>query len=304
MMKILTNHPGELSLQTVETAIKNKQEIKRSPHVGNVNAQELATILGIASLGGTVQVELVDTIQGNDKYARPHLIAAAEGKSVPLISRKKSNGRVVGACLLSSDTILAIKKSAIDVTVHEGQSLTELHSRSLQDVLPSTVRTELSSEFFALIESVVVASALDYAREHIDRPLRRVGLDGKIQIHNGQIAPEDIFGTGEKPQTGILPPLELMMAIEMALKAADTPGCDSQVVHVAGPDMIVYTKDDAIMNHTKDIAAKMCSDLGLPENTIIEYTVPDMMQLLKHAAFVQAVSPHITSQYDLLQEKK
>lgn len=301
-MNITINHP-ENSLEAVQQAIINQSELKRSPHVGNVNRNELAIIHGVPEqLGGFLRVEMVDTIQADDRYASPNKVLFATQEDVKLLSSRQSKGRVVGSAQLSSDAVLAIKRSCFPrfQEAVEGMSLTELHMSALKKILSYRVSIRTSSEFFASMGDSALREVLTESQKVLERPLRKVDETGKIKPLEGAVPPDDIFGVGTEPGKGVLPPLEAMMAIELLQMAQAHDGGDSQIVHIAGPDMIRYTKDAAIMEPTVAIAQSVGATLGIRADTTIEYVVPDMHELLQSEPFINVLPENIVSQYDAM----
>jgi len=135
--------------------------------------------------------------------------------------------------------------------------------------------------------------------------MRMVDAEGKIV--ETEPTPEDfanIYGLGEQPDQGMLPPLEAMMAIEVVKKVLEGNGADGQIMHVAGPDMIRYTKVDEVMQPVLLIARNALSGLGITAPVVIDYVVPCMKTILSSDNFSSHIGANIQSQYDILAARK
>ncbi len=301
-MKLQIRHPDKLSLETITKTVERGEVIYRSPHVGNVNARELSLILGLEKMGASVQLEMVDTIRGTDSYSLPR-VALCGGDKVVLASNKKS-GKIVGACTVDEES----KRSMLAKGLIDGampiKTLKDIHMASLCDALPSTVEIAASSEYFARIGRVAYKAVLAESMTRIARPLRQVAETGTIVELSPDQTIENIYGLGEDPDIGVLPPLEAMMAIEILKLILEQDGKDVSIVHVAGPDMIRYTKDEQLMSIVEAIAKQALLRIGRPSNVVVEYTIPCMEQVLQSKGFDPVIDDGIASQYDLIASAK
>ncbi len=293
-MSIEIIHPGESSLETVMSAVEEGTSIKRSPHVGNVNVNELQLVFGIAEMGGTMQLDMVDSIQGDDNYSSPrHLVV--DGLSIPIVSKKAAKGKVVGACNISEEGEMNCKKSDI-ANVNEGDNVLELHQNALASILPSTISMSTSTKFFSSIGEQALTAVASTAQSYVERPIRCVTNDGSIKQMSQET--QSIFGVGEDPGQGALLPLEAMMAVELIGAAMSN---SDKIVHVAGPDMIRYTKCEAIMQPVKSIVQAVLAEGGISTTSDIAYVLPCMKELLQESAFPKILpEAGIASQHDVI----
>lgn len=298
-MSIEIIHPGESSIETVVMAAREEIPIRRSPHVGNVNSNELQLMFGVAALGGTLQLEMVDSIQGDDNYSSPrHVIV--NGMSVPIISKKQAKGKIVGACHVGPDGAQNCQKAGVP-GINEGANVLSVHQDALEAVLPSQVEVATSTEYFASLGEQMLTMIIGAAQQHVERPVRQVMEDGSIKQLSEPHDRQDIFGIGENPQTGILLPLEAMMATELIEIAMDDDR-DSTVIHIAGPDMIRYTKCSEVMGTVKTITQAVLAECGISSSTQdITYIVPCMRATLDATAFPKVISSdQVASQHDIV----
>lgn len=296
-MKLNILHPEKQSLQFVSQAIENDEVLYRSPHVGNVNGEELGLVFGLSAVGAKIQLELVDTIRGSDSYSQPK-VAIVGLQKVTLASNKHA-GRVVGSCQAKPEGVEQLSSLGVDVpeTITD---LKQLHVDSLRQALPGNIKATPSTEFFAQIGNEAYEVVLREAVKTIDRPLRCVQSTGKIDQVIDNIDFSNIYGLGSKSQEGLLPPLEAMMAIEVIKQLLENEGDDSRLIHIAGPDMIKYTKDSSIMKPVENIINRVLSDLGMSGSICCDYVVPCMGKILHSDSFDPIVEEKTMSQYDLL----
>lgn len=297
-MKINVSQPRDQSLEAIAQAIENGTTIRRSPHVGNVPAGDLALLSGLAALGANVAVELVDTIHGNDNYSKPRKILLTNTE-FNLTSLKQSRSKVVGACVVSTEGAESALANGID-GISAGKSLAQIHIDALTRALPSEVRVESSTDYFRSLGAELLRQAILEASSIIERPIREVDDEGKI--HDAEsLNLGNLFGVGENPLSGTLPPLEAMMAIELIDTAINARGSDAQAVHVAGNDMAKYTANTQLMDKVKLVASKIASHFAVPHCVNVEYCLPTRSDLLAHPQFPMVLpGSDIRSQYDLL----
>lgn len=300
-MKFNVIHPDSKSMEVLKTAIDEQETIFRSPHVGNVNASELALIFAVCEMGGNMQLELVDTIHGDDKYSRPR-IAKIGNNAINLASRSYAKGRIVGECIAESGAIELLGRLGLDFGLDqlERQTLKDIHLMSLQEALPDSVAINVSTAFFAEIGQPAYSMILSESAKFLDRPLRMVDKHGKIVPCDTEVKDfSHIYGLGSKSPSGLLPPLEGMMAIEVVKKVLESKGSDCRLVHIAGPDMIAYTRLDEIMDPVGKIARSVLSELGALASTEVDYVLPCMKAILASAGS-SALPAGVGSQYDIL----
>ncbi len=296
-MKLNISHPGESSMQFVSNAIDKGETLYRSPHVGNLRSEDLGLILGLGEMDADVQLELVDTIRGSDNYSQPR-VAIVGLKNVVLASNKHA-GRVVGRCEAKPEGVQELKSLGISVAESD-KTLKQLHINSLKQVLPDNVQVTPSTEFFGRLDGVVYETILRESMNVLDRSLRCVNESGKINQAPLELDFSNIYGLGENPNEGLLPPLEAMMAIEVIKKILESEGQDNQIVHIAGADMIRYTKDISVMQPVEDIVNRVLSDLGVSDNLYFDYVVPGRQEVLQSKDFDTTIGDSVNSQYDIL----
>lgn len=294
-MKLNISHPEKQSLTVVSRAIDNGETIYRSPHVGNVNNEELSLALGIGAMGGKIQLELVDTIRGNDSYSQPK-VAVVGLQKITLASNKHA-GRIVGSCEAKTEGVEQLKSIGIAVS-NEAETLKDIHVESLRLALPGSTTVTPSTEFFEQIGPDVYEMVLRASEEVVSRPLRQVTDTGRIEEVVGPINFGSIYGP--KNNRGLLPPLEAMMAIEIIKKVTENEGNDSQIIHIGGASMTQYTKESGIMQPVEDIANNVLSTLGISSGVLVEYVVPCRENILCSPNFSSTISTDVNSQYDIL----
>lgn len=213
------------------------EPVRRSSHIGNQPAMELAIMAGLPP---GVDVLLVDTIQGNDRYSRPNQIIRVDSTG-QLISNAKSNGRVVGS----------LQTNAIGETP---EPIIDIHQRAL-DSLPLRNRPVAMMKYFSghpEILGAVMTACVESAQA-----TRHVQPDGKIE----RVIPADVTTIyGFESSHGVLLPLNGMMAMDALI--SHEAGSDS-TLHLAGPDMIRYTLNATRMGEVNDVMARACAHLGV-----------------------------------------
>lgn len=302
VMKLEMIHPGRNSLQAIREAIDRKETIYRSPHVGNVNGNELNLITGVENMGGDLHVELVDTIRGKDSYSQPR-VAICGDMRLPLASNKQS-GKIVGACHATDEG----RQALIDRELISGdtvaRTLKDIHLESLRAALPDAIEITPSSKYFAQLGEAAYSAVLEEARVVVNRPLRTVLGSGSISEAGVLDVRTGIYGLGEDPNVGILPPLEGMLAVEIIKPLLESNCSDADIVHIAGPDMIRYTKDAAMMRIVATIARGALIRLGKNTSVTVTYTVPCMKETIESPKFESVIPSATKSQYDLIVAKE
>src|SRR5579862_3411423 len=195
-MKINVSHPRDQSFEAIEQAIDNGLTIRRSPHVGNVPAGDLALLSGLATMGANVAVELVNTIHGNDSYSKPRKLLLSNAE-INLVSLKQSHYKVVGACVVSSEGANAAQASGVG-NVWASKSIAKIHLDALVQALPKEINIEYSTDYFRCVGAEVLKQAITEAAAVIDRPIREVDENGKIR-EAASIDLSNLFGAGDEP---------------------------------------------------------------------------------------------------------
>lgn len=258
---------GELSRH-----IESKAEpVRRSTHVGNQPARELA----IMSLPPGVDVLMVDTIQGNDRYTSPNVIKNRNDDHM-LVSRTKASGRVVGS-LRAVDPIDGVERS-----------LPDIHQSAL-DKLELPNRPVAMMKFFHQYPDLLAATVV--ACDEANQLRRAVRADGKI-IDHSPVEQEEAQVYGAKgAQSGVLLPLNGMMTLDMLI--SNERGSDS-TLHLGGADMMQYVQDPERLAQVDEVFGRAVALLGLTRQ-IHNYRVLDSRGL--------AVIDE-RSQYELLETKR
>lgn len=226
---------GELS-RHIET---NTEPVRRSSHVGNQPARELA----IMSLPPGVDVLMVDTIQGSDRYTSPNIIKDLDSHHT-LVSRTKASGRVVGS-LMAIDPVDGIEKS-----------LPDIHQRAL-DELELSNRPVAMMKFFRQYPDLLTATIA--ACNEASQLRRAVREDGKIIDHSATTENPVIYGL-DSAHTGVLLPLNGMMTLDMLISAQQ--GSES-TLHLGGADMMQYVQDPERLSQVDELFGRTISLLGL-----------------------------------------
>lgn len=298
-MKLKILHPEKQSLKVVSGAIDDGETIYRSPHVGNVNNQDLGLTMGLSAMGGQLQLELVDTIRGSDNFSQPKV--AMVGLQKVVLSSNKHAGRIVGSCEAKVEGIERIRALGIDVDP-AAITLKDIHVESLRKALPEGVSVTPSTEFFGQIGADIYEMVMRESEKVVSRNLRTVTATGRIEDATDAIDFSRIYGLDSAE--GLLPPLEAMMAIEVIKKVLENGGCDNQIVHIGGDSMVQYTKLEGTMQPVEDIANRVLSDLGVPSGVILEYIVPSREEILASKDFDPVIGNDVNSQYDILVSKQ
>ena len=227
------------------------EPVRRSTHVGNQPARELA----IMSLPPGVDVLMVDTIQGNDKYTSPNVIKKRED-SHTLVSRTKASGRVVGSLL------------AIDPVDGREKPLPDIHQRALDELELSNRPTPMM-KFFNCYPDLLAATIAACAET--DQLRRAVREDGKIIDHSMvDEATTAVYGI-DGAQSGVLLPLNGMMTLDMLI--SEQQGSES-TLHLGGADMMQYVQDSERLSGVDELFGRAISLLGLSRR-IHSYRVLD-----------------------------
>lgn len=248
MIKVETPHMtiGELT-HAIEIG---STPVRRSTHIGNQPPSELVIM---SELPPGVDVMMVDTIQGNDRYSSPNMILKNH-ESIQLLSKNKSRDRAIGYC------------EAINPYTDQLDSLENIHEHALNQ-LNLNNRPMTMMKFFGQYPDILGA-AISACLE-TDQINRIVRADGKITSYDPNASISDIYTGGKS--TGILVPLNGMMAIDMAISNSLN---SEKTLHLAGPDMIEYVRDDRRMEVVSELFQRICVLTGLPTREHI-YSVID-----------------------------
>lgn len=296
-MNITIQQPGIESLACVEAAINNNQIIRRSPHVGNLIFDDLNLLMGLVELGAEVDLELVDSIKGNDNFSDPRRLVTSDS-SITLVGLNKVKSKVVGACQVSPDFVPPSTGPAQNI--RPGDSLLDIHVQSLRAVLPDRISMTVSSNLYTSLGLEAAELLIEKCTGVLQRPLRFVNEQGKALEVTDQAMVNGVFGFGSEPLQGALIPVEAMIAAELILAAQQSSGADTQLVHIGGKDMARYTAQPEIVTSVTTIAGKTTAEMGLYSSTNVMYLVPTRPELLADPAFPQPLAgTKITSQYDM-----
>lgn len=227
---------GELSGH-IETS---NEPVRRSTHIGNQPARELA----IMSLPPGVDVLMVDTIQGNDRYTSPNIIKGREDTHT-LVSRTKASGRVVGSL------------TAVDPADGIEKPLPDIHQRAL-DALELPNRPAPMMKFFGQYPDLLAATVA--ACIDANQLRRAVREDGKIIDHNAGAADTTTVYGVDDARSGLLLPLNGMMTLDMLI--SEQKGSQS-TLHLGGADMMQYVQDPERLAGVSDLFGRAVSLLGL-----------------------------------------
>ncbi len=297
-MKISIEQPGNESLECIDAAIKNNQTIRRSPHVGNLIFDDLNLLMGLTELGADVDLELVDSIKGNDNFSDPRRLISAQGV-LALAGLNRVKSKVVGACQVNPDFVAP--ESGPGMGISPGDSLLSIHFDALRAALPGNIRMEISSNLYRRLGYDAAQVLLEKSADTLQRPMRYVTEQGKALEITTDAQVNGIFGFGSQPLEGALIPVEAMIAAEIILAAQETQGSDTTLVHIGGKDMARYTAEPEVVGAVNTIADKTAAELGKFGSTLVRYLVPTRPELLANPAFPQPLlGMNITSQYDML----
>ncbi len=252
---VMIEHP-ELSVGQLCQEIRNPTApIKRSTHVGNQPPHEL---LLMTEFPTGIGILMVDTIQGNDRYSLPRDIIL-DRERVLLCSKQEASGRVVGSIAVSKDEV----PEDLDLCCEPefGESLSAFHSRAINLLKPNNAPETMSAHFAR--HPSILRTALNQIHLH-GETMCRVDDTGRISICGDESVDQvGVFGMNDEspPTEGLLPPLNGMMVIDMLISAV---ALDSdKTIHLAGPDMIRYTRDRTRMENVGMIIGKTAAELGV-----------------------------------------
>lgn len=301
-MKLKTIQPGPKSFSALQASVNNGETVFRSPHVGNINKAELALMFGIDAMGGRLELSLVDTIRGDDRYADPRSLLLG-GSKIALASRNYAKSRVVAACEIDEAGIKNLQNSALSL-LPPVSNLASLHNAALERAVPESLKVQTASAFFGTIDLEMYRTVLDTARTILSRNLRSATESGKIVEVPMEAPIRELFGRGENPLYGAMPPLEAMLAMECIKAVTVQPSEDVRIVHVGGPDMVRYVADKRVMEPARMIGELSLKRMGRPTNVTVEYVVPCLQTTVDDKQFPRLLDRFIGSQYDILAEQR
>lgn len=241
------------------------EPVRRSTHVGNQPSMEL-TIMAALPMG--VDVLMVDTIQGNDKYSQPNTVigrAAVER----LVSNRKADKRVVGSL---RGEVEGAQVSLIDI--HQGAL----------DSLQLNNRPVLMMKYFAA-HPELLGAAME-ACEEMGEVTRFVDTEGLIHQSHEADKGRPIFGNAS--DHGRLLPLNGMMTMDALISHSQQ---SPSTLHLAGPDMVRYVRNPERMSRVSELFGRACALLAL-KSAEHNYRVLDTHRL--------AILP-VRSQHELLE---
>lgn len=263
-MNILISHP-ELTRDELCGRITNADSpVRRSTHVGNQPAHELVLQ---CDMPPGIEILAVDTIQGDDKYSNPRKLRGI-AEEPALASSKQAGGRLVGA--------IAVQTEVEDAPCppKRGEMLGSFHMRALAALRPANMPVQLST--FLNHHRGVYEPAMHIASGQGELK-RCVDENGKVLPLSQGLGQTGLFGIKDSSSkgAGALPSLNTMMAVEMTVTMAS--GAE-RTLHLAGPDMVRYTCDEARMAQVCRLAQQTAAELGVRTARHI-YEVADITHL-------------------------
>lgn len=99
-----------------------------------------------------------------------------------------------------------------------------------------------------------------------------VSSDPRKRIPSADAAKYTMFGNGDDPTSGLILPLDSMMAADIVERILSG---DDDIGHIGGADMVIYTKDPERMERVRTMTEQVLSHLGVMAPQSIRYTVYD-----------------------------
>jgi len=262
------NHKQMTVAQLATSIESGSRPVRRSTHIGNQPPAELAVM---TSLPPGVEVMMVDTIQGNDKYSAPHVLRFG-AQDIQLISKKQAANRVVGAITASHEAPSSLV----------GERLSTIHNRALSRLALTNSPVPMMEFFNRQPEAL---RAIMHACADAGELTRRVATDGVVEYGAAINLDQDgIFGL-DGAESGAMLPLNGMMAMDVLV--SHMQGADSSL-QLAGPDMIGYTQHPARMH---DVATRIDQASALLGLAPVQHTY-DIVSIAGLSRIVAANSQH------------
>lgn len=282
MKNLIETRHSDLSIgELCRTIEEGNRPIRRSPHIGNIRPRDLAVMSGLPP---GVEVLLVNTVQGDDKVTKPHVVRIGDNE-IPLSSRNAARNRVVGAVAIS---IVSEEASLLPIQPTLGRNIAEYHLEALSHLRLSNRPVTMMEKFNEHPELLMATAEACTGQGSLHR---QVGDDGKIVANiRPDLKVSGLYGIHDvsPSRTGALLPLNGMMALDMLLSEAVG---SSETLHLGGGDMMSYTNDESKMEQVSAVKARASALLGL-RPTRHRYIVQDIRGLAKTVP--------VASQHELL----
>lgn len=288
MSELQVEHPN-LNVGELVKAIKTKAApIRRSTHVGNKPPRELVIMTALPS---GVEVIEVDSIQGNDNYSDPRSLRLAYG-AIRLCEGGGGKGRVVGSVRIDRDIGNDPLGSAVENDLackpKVGEFVSDFHTRAIMELNPTNPPERMSNYFAS--QTDIYRAVLEAVSEagHKQNVVLAAGL---VRPYEANGSKSGIFGLEDETMAneGVLPPLNAMMAIDMLISAL-RDGSDT-TVHLAGPDMVEYTRDPARMRVVAELMGRAAAVLEVTRRPHT-YRVVDINGLERLVPLVTHATQH------------
>lgn len=256
-MIIEFKHPREVSIDdVVSIATERPDQIRTSPHVGNLDQTNNPGYLALGLLG--VYLEMVDTIAANCRHGRSHLMVRA-GEELALTGLSKKALKRQHPCSVEVD----------------GKTLTDLHTLPLEK---AGVGFGLSSHLHASVHPEMPQAlilALSDLQPNLGLRVARGGVfssDPTKRVNPSAEALEDlgVYGSGGNPLDGLVLPVDSLVVSEVIR------GCirsSTITTHIGGSDMTLYTKDVCRQKNISELATRAGEILGLSLPSVVSYHV-------------------------------
>jgi hypothetical protein len=279
--ELATIHPtwGDFDIDDVHALIEN--DARMSPHVGNLDKitdelpqESLPPFVGahhisrpavrtrnnvtLALMG--IKIECADTTALNDESTRPYVVLKEERETpitdMSATEREAHVPAAVRACDtdksiegIHMDALRAITDKAITRTAfYDGLGVKHGYSKG-------EVYHSLTTSFDGLVR---VAQG------------GKISNDPKKRVHTDKIDKYGIFGSGNNPLSGIMPPVELAVAAELVEAAIE----DRDVLyHMGGMDMERYTQRQDFMHKALTVAERALAGVGVRAPKRLMYTI-------------------------------
>lgn len=256
--------------------------VRRGVHVGN---QEPIDLVVECNLPSGVDVLAADTINGNDREAKPRYIKLAGGNIS--IAPERLKNKVVGMIPVMEDAHSRLRDHDLAERPMAGESVSAFHMRVIDALQPAN-QPVLVSEFFAahrqLYEQTMQSA---YKNDELSRMANSAGA-----IRDSQSPPQEVgvFGLQDKssPLQGLLPSLNVMMAMDIL--TAIQKGADASM-HLGGSGMALYSKDPARMFAVSRLVDEVRSELDLPAEPYT-YLISDISSLADDVDTSSYISQH------------
>lgn len=206
-----------------DTIEAKTRPVRRSTHIGNQPPAELAIMAGLPN---GVDIVMVDTIQGSDRYSSPNVLRFGS-HAVPLLSKNHASKKVVGSLVVPMEAPASLA----------GKKLSDIHNRALGSLMLTNTPAPMMEAFSKHPD---IVNAVMQACSEAGEVQRKVLPGGAVSFgEEVDINRDGIFGLNGAT-TGAMLPLNGMMVTDALITHAE--GADGSL-QLAGPDMIKYTAD-------------------------------------------------------------